>query len=212
MNADDPRHGTTAGHQAHLKAREPACPSCVAAKTRYEKVRELYGPRMVPAIGVRRRIRALMALGHSGADIGRQLGITYQAVHKLEHGTSPTVLAATDANVRRVYAAMSMTLPPGPHGSRTRNRALRLGYAPPLAWDDVDDPNDRPRGLPGRQLDPARIAAEELQFDSESALAAHAAWTRTPAAKRIHLPSEIRAGERVYQRRRKAASRKRVAA
>jgi hypothetical protein len=32
MRADDPRHGTNAGYQAHQRAHEPACSPCVEAK------------------------------------------------------------------------------------------------------------------------------------------------------------------------------------
>lgn len=146
MSPDDPRHGTTAGHYQHRKEGEPACGPCVTAKTRYEKIRTVYGNRMVPAIGTRRRIRALKAMGHSGADIAARLGTTYQAVHKIEHGTSERVWAATAENVRRVFEEMCMTLPTGYHRTRIRNAAAALRYAPPLAWDNIDDPNEQPRG------------------------------------------------------------------
>ena len=138
MSPEDPRHGTTAGHYAHRKDGEPACGPCVAAKTRYEKTRHVYGPRMVPATGTRRRIQALKAMGHSGADIAAALGVTYQAVNRLEHSTSAHIFAATQANVARVYEEMCMTLPTGYHRTRIRNAAARAGYAPPLAWDDID--------------------------------------------------------------------------
>lgn len=144
MSPLDPRHGTTAGHLAHRIAGQPACPACVAAKTRYEKTRQVYGDRMVPAVGTRRRIHALKALGHSGADIARRMGITYQAVHKLEHGAAPKVFAATALKVAAAYEQMCMTPATGLHRTRIRNQAAALGYAPPLAWDDIDDPDEQP--------------------------------------------------------------------
>ena len=157
MSPDDPRHGTTAGHQQHRKDGETACDPCVAAKTRYEKVRDLYGDRMVPAIGTRRRIQALKALGHSGADIGARLGITYQAVHKLEHSTASNVFAATAVAVRRVYDEMCMVQPFGYHATRIRNRSARYGYAPPLAWDDIDTDFAPTLGGIDDQVDPVVI-------------------------------------------------------
>jgi DNA-binding XRE family transcriptional regulator len=161
MLPDDPRHGTTAGHKAHRRDGEKACAPCVAAKTRYEKSRTVYGARMVPAIGTRRRIQALMAMGHSGTVIAQALGVTAQAVHKIETGTSPSVFAATAERVAEAYERLCMTLPTGYHRNRVRNRAARLGYAPPLAWDNIDDPGERPNrgsdttvggGLPWREL------------------------------------------------------------
>jgi transcriptional regulator with XRE-family HTH domain len=126
-------------------AGEPACAPCVAAKSRYEKARHVYGPRMVPAIGTRRRIQALKAMGHSGADIAARLGVTGQAVHKLEHGTAERIFAATALNVARVFEEMCMTLPTGYHRTRIRNAAAAAGYAPPLAWTNIDDPDEVPR-------------------------------------------------------------------
>jgi transcriptional regulator with XRE-family HTH domain len=145
MSPDDPRHGTTAGHYQHRKEGEEACQPCVAAKTRYEKIRTVYGNRMIPAIGTRRRVRALKAMGHSGAEIGARLGITYQAVNKIEHGSSDQIRVATAKKVRRVYEELCMTIPTGYHRTRIRNASARMGYAPPLAWNNIDDPNEVPR-------------------------------------------------------------------
>lgn len=147
MRPDDPRHGTTAGHYQHRKDGETACLPCIAAKTRYEKIRHVYGDRMVPALGTRRRIRALKAIGHSGADIGARLGVTYQAVHKLEHSTAERILAATAEAVAAVYADMCMESGSGFHANRMRRQAALRGYAPPLAWDEgaLDDPRSFPR-------------------------------------------------------------------
>jgi transcriptional regulator with XRE-family HTH domain len=138
MKADDPRHGTTAGHQAHRMDGEDACPPCVAAKSRYEKSRAVYGHRMVPALGTRRRVQALKALGHSGADIAARMGVTYQAVHKIETGTADRIFARTALKVQRAYDEMSMLCPTGYHRTRIRNLAAARGYAPPLAWDSID--------------------------------------------------------------------------
>lgn len=161
MSPDDQRHGTTAGHQAHRKEGEAACAPCVAAKTRYEKVRDLYGDRMVPATGTRRRIWALKALGHSGADIAGRIGVTYQAIHKLEHGRADRVFAATAANVARAYEGMCMVQPSGYHATRIRNQAARRGYAPPLAWDNIDDPDEFP-DLGGRDNDIDLVVVDRL--------------------------------------------------
>lgn len=139
-------HGSTAGYQAHRRDGEKPCPACVAAKSRYEKERLYRGGVMVPAIGTRRRIQALKAMGHSGADIAARLKISYQAVHKLEHGPAEHVRPATAKAVARVYGDMSMTLATGPHRNRIRGQAAAHGYAPPLAWDDIDT-DARPKGV-----------------------------------------------------------------
>lgn len=120
------------------------CPACLAAKSRYEKVRNVYGEQMVPAIGTRRRIQALKALGFSGTEIGGYLGSTYQAVHKLETSKADKTFATTARNVETVYAQLSLASPIGPHCRRIRNHAARLGYALPRQWHDIDDPNEQP--------------------------------------------------------------------
>ena len=63
----------------------------------------------------------------------------------------PRVYRTSYEKVSKVYDELSMTLPPERTRfermdvTRTRNRARRLGYAPPLAWDNIDDPNERPK-------------------------------------------------------------------
>ena len=183
MSPDDPRHGTTAGHYAHRKDGEPACGPCVAAKTRYEKTRHVYGPRMVPATGTRRRIQALKAMGHSGADIAAALGVTYQAVNRLEHSTSAHIFAATQANVARVYEEMCMTLPTGYHRTRIRNAAARAGYAPPLAWDDIDtDPQPVGWQYQPRAASPAPTPSPS-STTSATGSATPADGSRSPASR-----------------------------
>lgn len=169
MSPDDPRHGTTAGHLQHRLDGEQACAPCVAAKTRYEKSRHVYGDRMVPAIGTRRRIQALKAMGHSGADIAARIGVTYQAIYKLEKGTSEKIFARSAERIAAVYEEMSMTLPTTYHRTRIRNLSARLGYVPPLAWDDIDDPNEQPTDWRYR----AATRAEQIaDLDEQGATAA----------------------------------------
>lgn len=95
----------------------------------------------VDATGTHRRIRALMAIGHRLRDIAAELGRSYDAVDKWLLAGS--VHRDTARAVADLYERRSGT--PGPHkGRRTRSR--RRGYAPPLAWDDVDidDPDATP--------------------------------------------------------------------
>jgi hypothetical protein len=144
VRADDRRHGTVAGYQAHRRAGQKVCAACLGAKSRYEKTRKFYGEKMVPAIGTRRRIQALKALGFSGAEIGDHLGITYQAVHGLETNGAEKVFASTARGVRDLYARLSVTTPIGIHQVRIRNHAAGLGYALPHQWHDIDDPAEQP--------------------------------------------------------------------
>lgn len=99
------------------------------------------GPRIVDGIGTRRRLQALMRLGHSTPTIATMGGWgTAEAVQQLL--TRERVTTAVRDRVAAAYDALCMT--PGTSTS-TRRYALRHGWAPPLAWDDIDDPDEAPK-------------------------------------------------------------------
>jgi hypothetical protein len=148
MTPNDPRHGTTRGF--HAGCREPCCKR---ASARYEKKRRLdrlRGGRQVPAIGAQRRIHALMRLGWTSTDIAEAAGMgRRESVLRIVNGQKgkPTtwIERKTHAAITDVYERLSMRLPdPAPHRARTRAIAERKGFAPPLAWDDIDDPDEQP--------------------------------------------------------------------
>ena len=89
----------------------------------------------VPRIGAVRRIRALMAMGWSHAEIAAA-GAPNSA--RLINGGGHLITAQKWRAVRDVYDKLSMTPGPSPE---TRGWARARGYPPPLAWDDdaIDD-------------------------------------------------------------------------
>lgn len=103
----------------------------------------------VPVEPTRRRIRALMALGWTHADMRAHSGV-HTAV--LLSSRSPRVTWRNHNRVVEMYDALSMT--PGP-SQRTASRAARLGYLPPLAWDD--DSIDRADGWADAGGDPVDV-------------------------------------------------------
>lgn len=145
LTATDPRHGTTAGHAAGCRL---LC--CRAARNADErqrrKRRQVLGiVRTVPAVGTQRRIRALMALGWTSADLARSCGWkTSQAVTELLTARK-WVHVGTAETVARVYDELCMTPGPSVVG---RRRAAAKGWPTPLAWDEgaIDDPKARPHG------------------------------------------------------------------
>lgn len=173
MRADDPRHGTMRGYAQGCR---DIC--CRRAKARYEKGRRynaVTGRALaIPAIGTQRRIQALMALGWTTTDIAHACGWTHRnRVRQILGGQKgrPTrwVTRTTAAKVGQVYDRLSMTLPEmnGPR-RRSRSMALRLGYAPPLAWDDIDtDPapnlgRNEPRDLLA-EWEHLRLSGESIE-------------------------------------------------
>ena len=100
------------------------------------------------SVGISRRLRALVAIGYSSAQLSDMVGIHPSYVSKLMNNTRPRVNADTANRVYSLYDRLCMT--PGP-SQAARDRAHRKGWMPPLAWDDetIDDPEARPN--PGHQ-------------------------------------------------------------
>ncbi|WP_099024363.1 hypothetical protein [Mycolicibacterium palauense] len=101
--------------------------------------RVIDGGGMVPSVGTRRRLEALMLAGWSGAAIGARLGVTAQSVSS--YRTRAQVTARTAVAVRELCSELWMT--PG-SSTHTARRAAASGWAPFLAWDDIDDPEEQP--------------------------------------------------------------------
>lgn len=114
------------------------------------------------ATGTRRRIEALGCLGWTHAAIARHCGISDRRVSYVAH--SDRVTARLARIIARAYEELWDTAPvPRTNGEqeqvrRTLERAARLGWAPPLAWDDID--NDPSPHDPERSDDVDVIAVE----------------------------------------------------
>jgi DNA-binding CsgD family transcriptional regulator/DNA-binding Xre family transcriptional regulator len=133
----------------------------------------LAGGVCVDAIGTRRRLQALVAIGWSRAELGRRIGVTPQNFTSLLATGQVTVRTA--AAVRALYDALSMQPrsaddhPTRININRARHSAAAAGWVPPLAWDDedIDDPAARPaqasRG-PRREGAHALTAAEREEL------------------------------------------------
>ena len=95
----------------------------------------------VPAVGARRRIRALLAIGWTHAHIAEAAGIPPRRPALILSQAGDMVTLDAHDRIADAYDELSMR-----QGPSARNR--RLGYPPPLAWDDetIDDPRARPEG------------------------------------------------------------------
>lgn len=143
MLPDDPRHGQRRGYYAHRAAGEEACKPCKRAAAAMEQsyvLARIQGrPLRVPALGTKRRMRALQALGWTLTEIAAQMGSERSRVEKWCSEEKHYVYASTAQRVAEVYDRLSMIVPEGPWATRTRNHARKQGYAPPLAYDDIDN-------------------------------------------------------------------------
>jgi hypothetical protein len=102
----------------------------------------------VDSVGISRRLQALVALGYNTVELGRLLDRSPAWVSQLLHNRKPKVNGDTARDVIELYDQLSMT--PGP-SQQARDRAIRRGWMPPLAWDEdtIDDPAAAPN--PGHQ-------------------------------------------------------------
>lgn len=147
MSPDDPRHGTYAGYTAGCRSE-----CCRAAARLYHKVRTLEAmrglPRMVSSRGARRRVEALACLGWSSYDVAAELGNTGEWTRQVL--MRDVIFRSTHEAIAAVYDDLSTRTPQGRPQilARTRNRARRLGYLPPAAWDDIDNDPEPPTGEP----------------------------------------------------------------
>ena len=95
----------------------------------------------VDATGTRRRLQALIAIGHSPISIARELAHSPGALSKVVNGHYPMVRQTTAKAVAALYREWSAR--PG-RCVRSRNRAIADGWHGPLAWNNIDDPAEIP--------------------------------------------------------------------
>lgn len=95
----------------------------------------------IEALGSMRRLRALVALGYTQTDIANRIGVQLPNLGKLIHARQKHVSVKIARRISQVYDELLMK--PGP-SNRARRMARNHGWLPPLAWDDIDDPNEHP--------------------------------------------------------------------
>lgn len=146
MSPDDPRHGTLNAYK-NLRCR---CTACTAAECRYEKRRKWLVHQglnlSLPAIGFQRRVHALMAIGWTQKSIAEGLGIATGNL-SVKMRANSLVYRATHVSMCELYEARCMKPQRGMVNARTARIAAKRGWLPPLAWDDIDDPNERPTAI-----------------------------------------------------------------
>ena len=114
---------------------------------KYDKLRRDYDYRaLVDGAITRRKLEALQAIGYSLTNLGQRIGRTQQSMSDTFHGDEP-IHWTTQLAVARLYDELSSSPPEGMYANRVRIRARRLGYAPPAAWDRIEDIHERPKGV-----------------------------------------------------------------
>ncbi|MFB4320645.1 hypothetical protein [Actinomadura sp. 21ATH] len=104
----------------------------------------------IDATGTRRRVHALAVAGWPHAQVAAHIGTARGNLTAAIK--QPRVTVATALKVRAACRAL-WGLDPASHGvaphrvEATRRRAQQAGWAPLAAWDDIDDPAERPQGI-----------------------------------------------------------------
>lgn len=90
----------------------------------------------------RRRIKALMCMGWTQPQIQEHSKVSIAVINAIVAGRRHDINVQSDQRIRHTYEQLSMTHGPS---TRTRRYAMRKHWIPPLGWDDIDDPQEKPR-------------------------------------------------------------------
>jgi DNA-binding XRE family transcriptional regulator len=97
----------------------------------------------VHGLATQRRIRALLAQGHTTQELADEAGTSRETIQKIGSGLRPGCTYATARRVAEAFDRLETT--PGTSGIG-RRRAQAKGWSPPLAWDEdtIEDPDALP--------------------------------------------------------------------
>lgn len=126
------------------------------ATARYAKEYRCGYRRLLPGWPATRRIQALQAIGYTLPQIAEGMGCHLNFVYKLSSQRATSLNKELDANLRRFYDThMMQPQHNGQAAKKARAAAKRHGWAPPYAWDDIDELMSQPVGALGPNGKPA---------------------------------------------------------
>ena len=155
------------------------------------------------ATGTRRRIQALRAIGWSARATAEASGASETVIERICDG-QPTVRGVVEMKIRAVYIKLAETpAPAGRSSTRAKNFAIANRWAPPGAWDDIDDPAALPdwTGHCGTDHGYWTHRTRKLPMCARCEQA-HEQWV----AERADMDPQLR-GQAAFAARNKAASR-----
>jgi hypothetical protein len=143
--------GTNAAYNRHVYEKTPKCDPCREAHAKHRRdyrARQYLTGRehfKLDATGTHRRIRSLIRMGWRMDDIAEVAVPDHTSGGKwvFEVLKQPKVRQSTYDAISRAYEALSARRGPS---QRNATYASNKGWVPPFAWDDIDDPKERPQG------------------------------------------------------------------
>ncbi|MFG3660284.1 hypothetical protein [Streptomyces sp. NPDC047706] len=153
-----------------------------------------------PAIGATRRIRALYSLGHSRADIAALSGLSMASISLLAEGRWKILDNRAATALADAYRQLAHR-----RGTNWKNarRAAAEGWHGPLAWDDIDNPDEQPETEQVNDLDLKRdelaaLRRAEIEHLASFNLSNHEIATRLGVAISTvnAIVRELQTGER----------------
>lgn len=117
------------------------CESCRGNARLYYKrrrARQGHSP-LVPAIGTERRLQALAWMGWSTKEIADRIGENPYYLIQVRNGYRGEVRLVLHRKVAKFYDKHQMVHFTGPRAKHVSAVAKLRGWAPPLAWDNIDD-------------------------------------------------------------------------
>jgi DNA-binding Xre family transcriptional regulator len=99
--------------------------------------------RWIPSIGTTRRLQSLIAIGYRQVDLQDRLGVSQQTMSSVVNGREKGVRTDFAQNVDALFRELQLN----PRGDvKSVRRAVRRGWVPPMAWENIDDPAETPDG------------------------------------------------------------------
>jgi len=155
----------------------------------------------VDATGTIRRLRALIAIGHTYVSLAPHIGIHKDPLGRIARGERPQVRSATAEATTKAYRQLSRT-----PGTSTKSRLLasKNGWHGPLAWDEftIDNPNAEPEvdegytPIAAKARDPLR--RQDMEHLARFGASATEIAKRTGASKSYaaEVVADIHAGQK----------------
>lgn len=106
-----------------------------------------------PILGVQRRLQALTAIGYSIPDLMEATGLSRTTIREVRSGMQGDggerryIDKLRAKRIKDAYSRLSVQPCHSEGAYKAKRWAMKHKWAPPMAWDDIDDPACTPKGV-----------------------------------------------------------------